>query len=112
LVALETMPPLLVHDHQRARRLARGLAGAPGLAIDLAAVQSNMVYLTATGPTGAAQQLAAACGARGVRFNAFDAHRLRLVTHHQVDDQQVDLAITVIRQDAERLAQQARPAAS
>ena len=105
LVALETTPELLVHDHARARRMAEGLASAPGLTLDLETVQTNMVYLTVEGPAGSAAALAEACTARGVRFNAFDAHRVRLVTHHQVDDVQVDRALTVILEETTRLAE-------
>lgn len=106
LVALETMPALLVNDHERARRLAEGLARLPGLTLDLAAVQTNMIYADVAGPTGepAAEALAAACGNRGVRFSAFDSRRVRLVTHHQVDDAQVEHALAVITDEVTRLA--------
>ncbi len=106
LVALESMPALLGRDHARARRLAEALAHLPGLRIDLASVQTNMVYVEATTPAGepAAEALAAASGARGVRFNAMDASRFRLVTHHQIDDEQVERAAAVIAEEASRLA--------
>ncbi len=107
LVALESLPQELAHDHARARRLAEGLSGVPGLQLDLAAVQTNMVYLEVRDADGApaAEVLAAACGARGVRFNAMGPRLARLVTHHQIDDEQVDTALTVIREEAARLAE-------
>jgi len=105
LVALENGPQELVHDHRRARRLAEALQHAPGLGLDLNSVQTNMVYLSVTDPSGAgaAEAFAAACGARGVRFNAMDPATVRLVTHHQVDDQQVEAALSVMLVEAERL---------
>lgn len=106
LVALQEMPAALAADHARARRLAEGLAGAPGLTLDMQTVQSNMVYIGVKAPSGegAADAFAAACQARGVRFNAMDAVRARLVTHHQVDDQQIQVALAIMLEEAERLA--------
>ncbi len=110
LVALETTPQLLVHDHRRARRLAEGLVGVPGLALDMDAVQTNMVYLTvvrhraSSKSLGAAEDLADACAVRGVRFNAMGPNTVRLVTHHQVSDAQVEYALSVIAEEAARLA--------
>ncbi len=107
LVALESMPQELANDHAKARRLAEGLLGVPGLGLDLAAVQTNMIYLQVLTADGApaAEALATACSARGVRFNAMDPRRARLVTHHQIDDEQVDTALMVIREEAARLAE-------
>jgi threonine aldolase len=44
IVAVETMVERLSEDHARARLLAAGLARLPGVAVDLASVQTNMVY--------------------------------------------------------------------
>lgn len=99
LVALDTGPQLLEDDHRRARRLAEGLMGAPGVGLDMSTVQSNMVYLE----VAEAAVWAAACDARGVRFNALGPGTVRLVTHHQVSDEQVELALAVLWQEAERL---------
>ena len=46
LYALENNLPRLAHNHALARILAEGLAPLPGLHIDLATVQSNMVFVT------------------------------------------------------------------
>lgn len=99
LVALEVGPQLLEHDHRRARRLAEGLLGVPGVSLDMTSVQTNMVYVQVAD----AGAWAAACEAQGVRFNALGPKTARLVTHHQVSDEQVDAALGVLRQEAERL---------
>ncbi len=99
LVALDIGPRLLEHDHRRARVLAEGLLGAPGVSLDLSSVQSNMVYLQVAD----ASAWAAACGRRGVRFNALGPGTVRLVTHHQVGDEQVEQALRVMWEEAERL---------
>jgi threonine aldolase len=46
LYALENNLPRLAHDHALSRILAEGLAPLPNLHIDLATVQSNMVFVT------------------------------------------------------------------
>src|ERR1700682_6501097 len=42
--ALEEMVDRLAEDHRNARRLGEGLQGLPGIAIDLARVETNMVF--------------------------------------------------------------------
>jgi threonine aldolase len=110
LVALEVMPSQLKHDHERARRLALALVQVPGLSLDLDSVQSNMIYLTVLAgtqqPGGSAAWFSAACAEQGVRFNPVDATRVRLVTHHQVDDAQLQRAIDVLTQAASAPAAQ------
>lgn len=92
LVALRTGPALLPDDHARARRLAEALADLPGVGLDLETVQTNIVYFTVDD----AGALAAECSAAGVAFNALGPRRVRLVTHHQVSDADVERAIEVI----------------
>lgn len=99
LMALETGPQLLEDDHRRARLLAEGLQGAPGVSLDLSTVQSNMAYLRVAD----ADSWTAACEARGVRFNALGPNTVRLVTHHQVSDEQVEIALDVMWEEAEKL---------
>ncbi|MEJ2289561.1 MAG: GntG family PLP-dependent aldolase [Deinococcales bacterium] len=101
LYALETMPQCLVEDHARARRLAKGLVDVPGIDLDLSTVQTNMVFLQVAD----GQAFAARCEAQGVRFSAMGPGRVRLVTHHQITDEDVETALEVLRA-------QARPAAA
>jgi threonine aldolase len=91
--ALETMPQRLAEDHARARRLAEALAGLDGIALDLEAVQTNMVYLELADAPAYVER----CAAHGVRFNAVGARRARLVLHHQIDDEALVRAIAVLR---------------
>lgn len=96
MVALDTMPQRLHEDHARARRLAEGLLGADGLGVDLSRVQTNMVYLRVADAAAFARR----CEAAGVRFGAMAPDAVRLVTHHQVSDEQIEHAITVLRREA------------
>ncbi len=92
LVALEEGPAKLPGDHRRARRIAEGLANVPGVGVDLASVQTNMVYLR----IAKAFDFAAACRARGVLVNALGRDVVRIVTHHQVSDEQAEVALGVL----------------
>ncbi|MDP6078404.1 MAG: GntG family PLP-dependent aldolase, partial [Acidimicrobiales bacterium] len=64
IVALESMVDRLAEDHSNAKRLARGLAGMPGVTLDPDAIQTNIVIFEVT--SGQAQELMAALKDRGV----------------------------------------------
>lgn len=92
LIAVRTMPAFLAVDHERARRLADALAGLPGVTVDLASVQTNIVYFDVDDAAG----FVTACAKRGVRLNAMGRSTVRAVTHHQVDDDDVARALAVM----------------
>jgi threonine aldolase len=84
IVALERMVDRLAEDHVNARVLAEGLAALPGIHIDLASVQTNIVILRVDRPGGAAE-LVAGCAARKVKLHAMSPTYIRCVTHKDVD---------------------------
>lgn len=100
LVALEEAPPKLADDHRRARFLAEGLASVPGVGVDLRSVQTNMVYLR----VARAADFAAGCARRGVLVNALGRDVVRIVTHHQISDEQAEAALAVLSGVAAQLA--------
>jgi threonine aldolase len=100
LDAIRRGPARLAGDHARARRLAERLADLPGVAIDLTTVQTNMVYLTVDDAASLVEDLRR----HGVAANALGATSVRLVTHHQIDDEDVDAALAILE---ERLARRA-----
>ena len=87
------MPQRLARDHARAKTLAQGLARIPGLAVDAAAVETNIVMVDVAG--GRAVAIAACLAEKGVLVVALGAQRIRFVTHHQVGDEDVARALTV-----------------
>ncbi len=107
LVALEEAPPKLADDHRRARFLAEGLSSVPGVGIDLRSVQTNMVYLR----VARAADFAAGCARRGVLVNALGRDVVRVVTHHQISDEQAEAALAVLSGVAAQLAAE-RPIAT
>lgn len=90
LAALDTMVERLVDDHHNARRLAEGIAGLPGVHVDPRAVATNMVYARIDGPaSGIVERLAA----RRVLCLATAPDRIRMVTHCDVDEDDVGRAV-------------------
>jgi threonine aldolase len=97
IVALTDMTDRLAEDHDHARRLAEGLAELPGIVLDPATVETNIiVFELAAGrdPSAFRQQLADA----GVRLSSFGPAKLRAVTHHDVGWADCERALDAIRQ--------------
>lgn len=98
IVALETMTGRLGEDHERARRLATGLAGLPGIVVDLESVQTNMVYLQIEDAPAAVEELAR----NGVLANAMGETAIRLVTHYEIADEDVERVLEVFTRLGEK----------
>jgi len=96
IVALETMIERLADDHANARHLAQGLAEIPGIALDVARVQTNIVFFDLTNHL-TAQQLAERTARDGVLIGVAGAQRIRVVTHYGIERADVDTALAVIR---------------
>ncbi len=96
LVAVQTMTSRLTEDHARARRLAEGLASIDGLSVDLQTVQTNMIYVGVDATIMPAQQLEQAMASQGVLCNALGPNSIRLVTHYQIEDADIDRTLSVI----------------
>jgi threonine aldolase len=76
VVALERLIPRLAEDHANARRLAEGLAQIPGVSIDPAKVQSNLVFFEIPGIEGTAREFVGRLMAGGVRCNPVGDKRI------------------------------------
>lgn len=85
LYALEHNVTRLTEDHAHARLLAEHLAGIPGISVDLARVQTNIVLLDLAPPLPAAIEVAERLREKGILCLPFGPRRLRLVTHLDVD---------------------------
>jgi threonine aldolase len=96
LVAVTSMVDRLADDHRRARTLAEALQGLEGVDVDLATVQTNMVYLGVPDARAFVARLERA----GVRANAMGATAVRLVTHADLDDDDIGFAAVAVREVA------------
>jgi threonine aldolase len=98
LVALETMVERLAEDHTHARRLAEGLAGLPGLEVDLAGVQTNIVIFALAPGAPSPADFAAGLATRGVKLSPIGGRRLRAVTHYGIEAADIERAIAAAGQ--------------
>ena len=94
--ALDHQMSRLAEDHANARRLADAIAGMPGIAIDPAEVETNLVYFDVAGTGRSAAAFGEALLAKGVRVTEMGATRIRAVTHLDVDAAMIDRAIVAI----------------
>src|SRR5450759_2609162 len=93
LIALRDGVSRLADDHRRARRLAEGLARIPGLTIDLATVQTNIVRVDVGGLGHTAGSFSDALGRSGVVISGGAGTGVRMVVHRHIDDDAVDTAL-------------------
>lgn len=101
--ALDHHVDRLADDHRRARWLAESFQGMDGLLVNLESVQTNLVYfdidpehpLAAPDPSGAPALVRLLADA-GIWITG-GAHRMRAVTHLDVDDGAVERTIEVAR---------------
>jgi len=98
LVALDEMLPRLGEDNRRARVLADGLAAMPGVDLDPATVETNIVFfkLDETAPL-TAPDLTSRLAERGVLAHSLGHDSVRMVTHYQITDDDVATAIESVR---------------
>jgi threonine aldolase len=94
--ALQHHVKRLADDHVNARRLADGLAKLPGVVLDPATVETNIVIFDVRGAADAPSVVAALL-ARGVRMGAMGSRTIRAVTHLDVSAAQVERALAAAR---------------
>ena len=105
LVALTQMVDRLGDDHVRARRLADGLAALPGVELDPDRIRTNIVVLRlhderVAGPKSLppSQRFVGGLRERGILCGAFGTHEIRLVTHYEIADADIDAALAAARE--------------
>ena len=96
LVALEEGPKRLHIDHENAKILAEGLAQNPRIRINPEKVQTNIVIYD-VGETGlTSKQFLERLAQRKVLGGPVDARRVRMVTHLDVDRNDIEQAVRII----------------
>ena len=95
LYALENHRHRLAEDHANARALAEGLSRLPGLEVDPASVQTNIVLIRVQ--TMSAATLARTLNDSGVRVLAVSPDTLRAVTNLMVSAEQITQALEIFQ---------------
>ena len=94
LYALENHRARLIEDHANAKRFAGGIHGLPGIEVDPATVETNIVSFRVTAMPAA--DLVQKLKDRGVLVLANAVDRIRAVTHLDVTTEQVEEAVGIM----------------
>ncbi len=94
----------LAEDHARAQRLAQGLARLPGIRIEPATVETNILVMTFIPGAAPPSAWISALAARRILGVPFGPDGLRLVTHLDVNDEDVETTLSVLGELAPGLA--------
>ena len=96
--ALDHHVERLAEDHDNAKRLAELLADIPGIALDVAHVETNIVYFDVSATGLSAPDIGRRLQAEGVRIGPFSEHVMRAVTHLDVNREGIETAARVMRE--------------
>lgn len=96
IFALDHNRTRLVDDHRNAREFAEGVAGAPGLEVDLQGVHTNIILLSLEKSGRSPEEVLARLKDRGVLLSAGNYMGLRAVTHLDVTTDQVREAAAAV----------------
>jgi len=96
IVALEKMVDRLAEDHANARRLALGLSDIPGIKIDLARVQTNIVSYELE-PRITDREFLQRLREKSVLAGSSAPQRIRMVTNRMVSSEDIETALQAVR---------------
>ncbi|MBL8799436.1 MAG: low-specificity L-threonine aldolase [Planctomycetia bacterium] len=97
LFALENHVERLADDHRHLKVIARAVADTPGLHLDPADPETNILFFHIDPELGTAKDVAATLKQRGVRVHPTGPQTIRICTHLDVSAQQAEQAAEVIR---------------
>ncbi len=98
IVALDEAPKRLHEDHEHARKIADTLVELPGVSVDLATVQTNIVNLEVRREDVDAQSLCHALDAYDILAIPRSDVEIRLVTHKNVNDEDTERVCQALRE--------------
>ena len=102
IVALEQMVDRLRDDHANALKLAQGINRIPGLCVNLANVQTNMVYFELDPQLAFdAEELCRRVAKMRVKVAPTGVRLIRAVTHCWVSREEIDEAVDAIRKSVQ-----------
>ena len=102
LIALEKGPKRLQIDHDNAKVLATQLATIPGITLNAAKVQTNIVIFDLKKSGWSSSDFLQAIAKRHVLAVPVDSEKVRMVTHLDVDRNDVEKAAVVVKEVLQR----------
>jgi threonine aldolase len=96
IVALDRMIGRIRDDHDNAAHLAQGIADIGGLEVDLAGVQTNIVYFDVVREGLSAELVVLRLAARGVKMICSGPGRIRAVTHYGIVRDDIDKTLSAL----------------
>lgn len=96
LYALDHHVERLSEDHDKARRFAEGLVGLPHISVDVAGVETNMVFIDVDPSFMGAAEFCKAMEREGVRALPTSPTRIRAVFHLDVPAEGVSEAVAAV----------------
>jgi threonine aldolase len=106
LIALEEGPKRLHEDHGNAKFLAEGLAKTPGIKIDPAKAQTNILIFDISGTGFTSGEFTKELAKRNVLSGGVTAETVRFVTHMDVDRAGCEYALGAVQEIAKSRTQQ------
>jgi len=97
IIALTEMVDRLKDDHARAKKLAKGISGLPGVEIDPATVETDIIIFGFEHPKITVPAMLEKMRDKGILALAVSGG-IRMVTHKDVGDEDVDRAIRAFKE--------------
>jgi threonine aldolase len=104
LIALEESPKRLHEDHANAKHLAQQIASTPGIALDPATVQTNIVIFDVSSTGHTADEICGLLAKKGVIAGSTAKYSVRVVTHCDVSRADIDAAALATKEVFAQLA--------
>lgn len=96
LIALEKMPARLHEDHANAKYLAAELAKLPGLKVDAASVQTNILIVDISATGLDANEFIRRLAEKGLLIGSVNDEIVRFVTHMDADRAACERAVEIV----------------
>jgi threonine aldolase len=96
LVALDTLVDRLADDHRRARELGALLQQIPGVEVQPAEIETNIVLVDVSGTELFPEEFLRLLAERGVLGMERDTNRVRFVTHRLIGDAEIAEAAEIV----------------
>ncbi|MEP0848602.1 MAG: low-specificity L-threonine aldolase [Phycisphaerae bacterium] len=98
LYAIQHNVERLADDHANARWFAERIAELPGIRLDVTTVETNIVIFDLDPALGGAARFTEQLRERGVLMFSTGPHRVRAVTHMDVNREQIEYAVSVFEE--------------